>query len=209
MVAWILDNRANHSLGKDAELTPFQTNACRGIQRHLLSIRVAWQNCKARLAGPPAQFLGRRGWKAKRTAAMGASGAHRETARRVGPDGRRAVRDGSAAEGRGVRARCNVRTETSSAPRGVVTRTMHCAVSARHAADWSNQRCVATIMQTMRRMALKGTQGYSAAGRRACNEQSGSCNNRRVHAAWQLHPSAMPLYETRYHNGGPTGAVGY
>jgi hypothetical protein len=51
--------------------------------------------------------------------------------------------------------------------------------------------------------------GYSAAGRRACNEQSGSCNNRCVHAAWQLHPFAMRLYETRYHNGGPTGAIGY
>jgi hypothetical protein len=79
----------------------------------------------------------------------------------------------------------------------------------RHAARTFNRRCAASIVPAKRRMALRGTQGYSAAGRRACNEQSGSCNNRRVHAAWQLHPSAMPLYETRYHNGGPTGAVGY
>jgi hypothetical protein len=35
--------------------------------------------------------------------------------------------------------------------------------------------------------------GYSAAERRACNKQSGSCNNHCVHAAWHLHPSAMRL----------------
>ena len=37
---------------------------------------------------------------------MSASGGHRIPARSVGPDGRRAVRDGGAAEGRGGRATC-------------------------------------------------------------------------------------------------------
>ena len=44
-------------------------------------------------------------------------------------------------------------------------------------------RCAANIMQTMRRMALRGTQHHSAAGRGACNKQSYSCNNRR---AWRV-----------------------
>ncbi len=35
------------------------------------------------------------------------------------------------------------------------------------------------------------SRGYSAAGRRACNEHSGSCNTRCAHAAWHLHPSAV------------------
>ena len=61
----------------------------------------------------------------------------------------------------------------------------------RDAVHTFNQRCAPSIVQTTRRMALRGTRRYSAAGRRACNEHSGSCSTRCVHAAWQLHPSAM------------------
>ncbi len=49
--------------------------------------------------------------------------------------------------------------------------------------------------QTTRRPVRAGwhsgvLRGYSAAGRRACNEQSGACSTRCAHAAWQVHPSA-------------------
>jgi hypothetical protein len=77
--------------------------------------RSGYQNYKAGKEGHRHTFgVG----EARKTnlAAKGASDEHQKVARRVGPDGRRAVRDGSAVEGRGVRAGCGVCTQRCSPP---------------------------------------------------------------------------------------------
>ncbi len=70
----------------------------------------------------------------------------------------------------------------------------HCTVL--HAADALNP---GIFMQTMRRVALRGTQGYSRVstrlldGEHATSTVARATINRCVHAAWQLHPPAMRL----------------
>jgi hypothetical protein len=84
------------------------------------------------------------------TATIGASCAHRNPAGRFGPDGRRAVLESTgAAEGRGVRATCNVYTETPSAPRVAAFVTAVCWTMAwqRSCLDLVHQAAVVRVQE--------------------------------------------------------------